>query len=76
LAKPVVDRLEQQLQGKAEVIRINLMSQMGATLAGRYGVRASPTLLVFDGVGNVVYSQAGIPNAEAIVQAVSDAAWQ
>jgi thioredoxin-related protein len=71
-----VDRLEQQLDGQAEVIRVNLMSQMGMTLARRYGVRASPTMLVFDGAGNVVYSQAGIPNATAILQAANEAVWQ
>lgn len=65
-----------QLKGRAEVIRVNLMSQMGMTLAGRYGVRASPTMLVFDGTGSVIYSEAGIPNSEAILQAVNDAAWQ
>jgi thioredoxin-related protein len=68
--------LEQQLQGQAEVIRVNLMSQMGITLARRYGVRASPTLLIFDGVGNVVYSQAGIPNSEAVLQAISGEGWR
>lgn len=64
------------MKGRAEVIRINLMGQIGRTLVGRYGVRASPTMLVFDGKGNVIYSQAGIPNSEAILQAVNDAAWQ
>jgi len=71
MAKPVVDRLEQELNGEAELIRINLMSEMGLELARRYGVRASPTLLVFDGAGNVVYRQAGIPRVDAVLQAVS-----
>jgi thioredoxin-related protein len=71
-----VDRLEAQLQDEAEVLRVNLMSQMGLALASRYGVRASPTLLVFDGNGNVVYSQAGLPDSQAILQAVGGNAWQ
>jgi len=71
LAKPVVDRLEQELQSQAELIRVNLMSSMGMALAGRYGVRASPTLLVFDGAGKVVYSRPGMPDTEAIVQLVN-----
>ena len=71
MAKPVVDRLEQELDGEAELIRINLMSEMGLELARRYGIRASPTLLVFDGAGNVVYRQPGIPNVDAVLQAVS-----
>jgi thiol-disulfide isomerase/thioredoxin len=71
MAKPVVDRLEQELDGQAEVVRINLMSRMGLDLARRYGVRASPTLLVFDGSGAVVYTEAGIPSQQAVLEAVS-----
>jgi thioredoxin-related protein len=71
MAKPVVDRLEQELAGQAQVVRVNLISQTGVDLARRYGVRATPTLLVFDGAGNVVYSQAGIPNRAAVLEAVS-----
>ena len=43
-------------------------------LARRYGVRASPTLLVFDGEGEIVYSQAGLPSMPAIVGLVADLA--
>jgi thiol-disulfide isomerase/thioredoxin len=71
MAKPVVDRLEQELSGKAELVRINLMSQMGIDLARRYGIRGTPTLLVFDGAGSVVYTEVGIPNQGAVVAAVS-----
>jgi thioredoxin-related protein len=67
-----VDRIEEQLVGKAKVIRVNLMSQVGLTLARRYDVRASPTVLVFDSKGAVVYSAAGIPNAGAIMGAVDE----
>lgn len=66
-----MDRLERQLDGQAEVVRVNLMSSMGMTLARKYGVRASPTLLVFDGAGKVIYSQAGLPDEPAIVSLVS-----
>ena len=65
-----MDRIEQQLAGKAKVIRVNLMSQMGLTLARRYNVRASPTVVVFDRSGSVIYSVAGIPDAAAVVGAV------
>jgi thiol-disulfide isomerase/thioredoxin len=71
VAKPVVDRLEQELTGQAEVIRVNLMSRVGVDLARRYGIRGTPTLLVFDGGGSVVYSEAGIPNQGAVLEAVS-----
>jgi thioredoxin-related protein len=69
-----VDRLEKDLAGRAEVIRIDVMTELGITIARRYGVRATPMLLVFDGAGRVVYSQAGRPNTERITEAVSQAA--
>jgi len=71
MAKPVVDRLEQELSGQAELIRIDLMTRIGLDLARRYGIRGTPMLLVFDGAGSVVYTQAGIPDQGAVLEAVS-----
>lgn len=70
MAKPVVDRLETQLTGKAEVIRLNLMTQVGRQAAARYGVRGVPTLVVVDGAGNPVYGRYGIPNPGQVVEQV------
>ena len=66
-----MDRLENELEGQAEVIRVNVMSSLGMTLARRYGVRATPTLLVFDGAGNVVHIEVGVPNRDAVRTAVA-----
>ena len=66
-----MDRLERQLGDQAELIRVDLMSSMGMELARRYGVRVSPTLLVFDGMGKVVYSEGGPPSVQAIVDLVA-----
>lgn len=74
MAKPVVDGLEADLDGQAEVLRLSVLSDVGGTLARRYGVRGVPTLVVFDGAGEVIYSAAGIPDREAIVTAVEGAA--
>jgi hypothetical protein len=71
VAKPVVDRLERTLQGRAAVLRVDALGGIGPSIARRYDVRATPTLLVFDGQGNLVYSQAGMPNAGAIEQTVN-----
>ncbi len=49
-----MDRLETRLDGRAEVIRLNLLSDVGREAALRYGVRAVPTLLVVDGEGDLV----------------------
>ena len=68
-----MDRLEKDLTGQAELIRANVLTNFGVTLAQQYGVHATPTLLVFDGAGTVVYGQAGQPDAAAISQAVISA---
>lgn len=73
MAKPVVDRLERELSGTAKLLRINVMSQSGLTLAREYGVVAVPTFIVFDGQGKVVYVQAGLPDRAAIRAAVVQA---
>ncbi len=52
-------------------MRIDVMSRVGNTLAQRYGVRAVPTFLVFDGNGQVIYAQAGIPDRSAIAEAIA-----
>jgi thioredoxin-related protein len=65
-----VDRLEEELEGHAEVLRVNVMTRVGVELARRYGVRGVPTLLIFDGAGQVVYSGVGMPNREEIIRAV------
>jgi len=58
------------LEGEAEVMRLSVASDPGLALAQRYGVRGVPTLLVFDGAGNVVYTRVGLPNVEEVVQVV------
>ncbi len=74
MAKPVVDRLERALEGRSAVIRLDVMSSLGLTVARMYGVRATPTLLVFDGAGNIIHRQVGIPNADAVLVAVGELA--
>jgi hypothetical protein len=70
VAKPVVDRLERELAGRAKVIRVHVASPVGLQLVQRYGIRATPTRLVFDGAGNVVYTQVGMPDQATVLVAI------
>jgi hypothetical protein len=70
LAKPVVDGIERELGGKAQVVRLNVMDGVGGQLALRYGARGVPTVLVLDGAGEVVYAKTGSPNRGEIIAAV------
>jgi len=70
VAKPVVDGLENKLDGRAEVIRLDVMSRVGQQAARRYGVRGVPALVVVDGTGQAVYGQAGIPRPGQVIEQV------
>lgn len=70
MAKPVVDRIENRLSGKAKVVRLDLLSRVGRQAATRYGVRGIPTMVVLDGQGQVTFGQYGLPLADKIVAQV------
>ena len=69
-----MDGLERELQGRAQVLRLNAMDGVGGQLAARYSVRAVPTFVLLDGAGQVVLTQAGTPDGAAITEAVEQLA--
>jgi thioredoxin-related protein len=70
LAKPVVDRLERELEGQSQVLRLSVMDSVGRKLALRYGVRGVPTFVLLNGADEVVLTQVGMPDRGEIVNAV------
>ncbi len=69
MAKPIVDGLEADLSGRVDVLRLDLLSEIGREAAWRYGVRAIPSTLVIDGEGNAVLRVDGLPDAGALREA-------
>ena len=67
VAKPIVNGIEKDLQGQAEVIRLNMLSKLGREIAARYGVNAAPTTIVLDSSGESVYQHAGMPDRKLVV---------
>jgi thioredoxin-related protein len=67
-----VDGIERDLRGKANVLRLNAMDEVGGQLAARYGVRGVPTLILLDGSGKLVLQQAGMPQRDEINAAVDE----
>lgn len=61
-----MDRLERDLEGEAQVLRLNAFGSVGRQLAARYGVRGVPTFLLFDGDGQMIYAQAGRLDANRV----------
>jgi len=74
MAKPIVDGLERELQGRAQVLRLGVMDDVGGELAMRYGVRGVPTLVLLDGAGETVLTQVGLPDQAEIIAAVGELA--
>ena len=66
MAKPVVDRLERDLEGEARVLRLSVWGSVGRELAARYEVRGVPTFLLFDGTGQMVHRQVGKLDADRV----------
>jgi hypothetical protein len=71
VAKPIVDGLEADLHGRAEVLRIDFLSGVGRAAARAYGVNIVPMMLLFDREGRVVLRDAGLPDAGAIKEQVA-----
>ena len=72
MAKPVVDGIEREMKGRAQVLRLNVMDGVGGGLAARYGVRGVPTFVLLDGAGEVVLMQIGTPDRAKIMAAVEE----
>jgi thioredoxin-related protein len=71
MAKPVVDGLEQELDGKAQVLRLSVIDDVGGELAMRYGARGVPTFVLLDGAGEVMFKQTGMPDRDRIKATVA-----
>lgn len=61
-----MDRLERDLAGRAQVLRLSASSSVGGQLAARYGVRGVPTFLLFDGTGQMIHYQVGRLDADRV----------
>ena len=65
-----MDGLERELQGRAQVLRLSVLDDVGGELALRYGVRGVPTFVLLDGASEVVLTQVGMPDRTVITAAV------
>lgn len=61
-----MDRLERDLEGQVQLLRLSVWSSVGRQLAARYGVQGVPTFLLFDGQGQMVHYQVGRLDAEQV----------
>jgi thioredoxin-related protein len=71
MAKPIVDGLERDLEDRASVARLDILSDPGRAAAVRYDVQAVPTFLVFDAEGTLIGREVGLPNRKEIAALVA-----
>lgn len=67
---PVIDEISEEQKGKAVVAKVNI--DEAPDLAGRYGIRSIPTLIVFKD-GKPVEQLQGLQSKAAIERALSAA---
>jgi len=57
--KPIMDGIEQQHKSRLAVIRMDIQSETGRTLALLYGFQYTPTFIFFDARGNRLWCSIG-----------------
>ena len=61
-----MDRLEKELGDEVQVLRLSVTGEAGRAAAARYGVRAVPTFVIFDGEGVPRAQSSGLPSRGAM----------
>ena len=68
--KPMVDRLKQELAGRAQVIRIDVRSASGQELAESLGLEMVPTFIIFDKSGTEIWRKVGLTNRQKLLSRI------
>ena len=66
-----MDGIEEDLEDRAQVVRLSIVSEIGRQVARRYGVQGVPTLILCDQEGNLVEQMVGVPNRGNVVERVN-----
>jgi thiol:disulfide interchange protein len=73
LAKPAVDGLQRELEARElDMLLLDARGPVGRQLLQPYGVRAVPTLIVFDAAGEPVLRQVGRINSDQVLALIDE----
>lgn len=61
-----MDRLENEVGGQLEIIRLNIQEPVGKELARSYGFQYTPTFIFFDENGNEIWREVGGLDVEQV----------
>jgi hypothetical protein len=71
MAQPMVDGLERELAGRAQVVRLNIDEPAGAEAEARFGATKVPVIILLDTDGTELYRTEGkVPRRQAILDAL------
>jgi thioredoxin-related protein len=71
-AKPVVDSIETNTQDKANIIRLNIQSEVGQLYASRFNARTVPTFVMLDAQGEVAWTIVGRVDPNKVYESISN----
>jgi len=69
--KPVVDRLEAELNDHLLVLRVDIQSNDGGNLAERVGFKYTPTFILYDSDGEEIWRSVGRLDPDLVRQFVN-----
>ena len=65
-----MNRLEKELSGKLQIIRVNVQDEVGQKLGQRFGCRFTPTFILFDRNGIEKWRSVGTLDVERVKASV------
>lgn len=71
-AKPVVDSIETNTQDKANIIRLNIQSEVGQLYASRFNARTVPTFVMLDTQGEVAWTMVGRVEEKRVYEVIGN----
>ena len=67
-SEPAVNRLEDRLSERADMLRVSIHTEVGGQLAERYGFEYTPLFIVFDDQGAEIWRGSRVPSVEVVLR--------
>lgn len=64
--------VKEEMVGKVDVVHLSMLSAVGHDVGGRYGVKAVPTTLLFNGEGELVARVNGVPKKDTLIRQIQE----
>ncbi len=71
-ARPVVDGIEREHQGRLIVLRLDVQEPVGSAIGARFGFRVTPTFILFDATGTELWRTFGAIDPLEVRRSLAD----